>query len=197
MALFRVLPVSALAGKAHLASPAAPQPLDKLLAEPALTAMTDLTQMPAASISSDEPIGTAHQRMLERRVRMLFVLDHKQHVVGLVTNHDLLGEKPMQIVISHGVRHDEIRVRDVMTTAEDVEVLDARELSGARVGDIVETLRSHARQHALVVQHNADGAAEICGVFSAADLSRKLGVPVVPVAVSHSFAEIEQALAQD
>lgn len=197
MAFFRVLPVSALAGKAHLAAPPAPQPLEKQLAEPALSAMTDLTRLPAASVPSDESIEAAHNRMLERRVRMLFVVNSTNHVVGLVTSNDLLGEKPMQVARKRDVRPNEIRVQDVMTYAEDVEAISASDLGGARVGDIVETLRSHGRQHALVVRRGSDGTPEICGVFSSADLSRKLGVPVVPLAVSHSFAQIEETFAQD
>jgi len=194
MAPFHVLRASPLAGHARLVTPSAPPPLERLLAEPALTAMTDLTRVAPVSVRTDEPIDTAHQRMLERRVRMLFVVDHAGLVVGLLTSNDLLGEKPMQVVRERGVRHDEIRVQDVMTPADRVEALDVESVAGARVGDIVETMRAFGRQHALVVRRGDDGP-RICGVFSAADLSRRLGVPVVPMTVARTFAEIEETLA--
>lgn len=195
MSQFHVISASALAGKARLVAHPEPQPLERLLAEPALTAMTDLTRVSAVTVRADELLDVAHQRMLERRVRMLFAVDHAGFVVGLVTSNDVLGEKPMQIVRERGVRHDEIRVQDIMTPADAVEAIDIEDLGGARVGDIVETMRAHGRQHALVMRRDAAGP-QICGVFSAADLSRRLGVPVVPMTVARTFAEIEESLAR-
>lgn len=195
MARFHVIPASALAGKARVAAQPEAQALDSMLEEPALSAMTDLTRVAAATVRADELVETAHERMLERRVRMLFAEDHAGYVVGLITSNDLLGEKPMQIVRERGVRHDEIRVQDIMTPADAVEAIDIAELAHARVGDIVETMRAHGRQHALVMRSDASGVAQICGVYSSADLSRRLGVPVVPMTVARTFAEIEETLA--
>jgi CBS-domain-containing membrane protein len=195
MSRFHVVPVSALAGKARIVAQPEPQPLDSMLDEPALSAMTDLTRVAAVPVRADELVDTAHDRMLERRVRMLFAVDHAGCVVGLITSNDLLGEKPMQVVRERGVRHDEIRVQDIMTPADAVEAIDIADLRGARLGDVVETMRAHARQHALVMQRDASGAAQICGVYSAADLSRRLGVAVVPMQVARTFAEIEETLA--
>jgi CBS-domain-containing membrane protein len=195
MARFHVIPASALAGKARLVAQPEPQPLDRVLDEPALSAMTDLTRVAAVSVRADEFVDVAHERMLERRVRMLFAVDHAGFVVGLITSNDVLGEKPMQVVRSRGIRHDEIRVQDIMTAADAVEAIDIADLGGARVGDVVETMRAHGRQHALVMRRDASGVAQICGVYSAADLSRRLGVPVVPMTVARTFAEIEKTLA--
>lgn len=195
MAQFHVIPSSALAGKARIVAQPQPQPLERMLAEPALTAMTDLTRVAAVTVRADELVDRAHERMLERRVRMLFAVDHAGFVAGLITSNDILGEKPMQIVRERGVRHDEIRVQDIMTPADAVEAIDIAELGGARVGDIVETMRARGRQHALVMKRDAAGVPHICGVYSAADLSRRLGVPVVPMTVARTFAEIEETLA--
>lgn len=195
MAQFHVIPASALAGKARIVEQPEPQSLEQRLAEPALAAMTDLTRVPAVSVRADELVDVAHQRMLDRRVRMLFAVDHGGCVVGLITSNDVLGEKPMQVVRERGVRHDEIRVQDIMMPADAVEAIDIDDLAGARVGDIVETMRAHGRQHALVMRRDASGLLQICGVFSAADLSRRLGMPVVPMTVALTFAEIEETLA--
>lgn len=194
MAKFHAIPASMLAGKARIVAQPEPQPLDRLLDEPALTAMTDLTRVAAVTVGADELLDIAHERMLERRVRMLFAVDHTGLVVGLITSNDVLGEKPMQVVRSRGVRHDEIRVQDIMTPADAVEAIDIADLGGARVGDVVETMRRSGRQHALVMRRDAAGP-QICGVYSAADLSRRLGVPVVPMTVARTFAEIEETLA--
>lgn len=196
MARFHALSVSPLPGKARLVSQPEEQPAERMLDEPALSAMTDLTRIPAVSVGPDEFVDDAHARMLERRVRMLFVIDHDGYLCGLITSTDLLSEKPMQIVRERGVHHDEIRVRDIMSPVEAVEAIDIAELGGARVGDVVETMRAHGRQHALVMRGGADDT-RVCGVFSAADLSRRLGVDVVPVTVARTFAEIEETLAHE
>lgn len=197
MAQFHVITTTTLTGKVRVVSQPEAQPLERLFAEPALSVMTDLTRVAAVSVSPDESIDEAHDRMLQRRVRMLFVVDHGDCLIGLVTTNDVLSEKPMQIVRERGVRHDEIRVQDIMTPAEAVEALDIADVSHASVGDIVETMRAQARQHALVMRRDASGSPQVCGVFSAADLSRRLGIQVVPVAVARTFAEIEETLAHE
>lgn len=197
MAKFHAIGTSALAGKARLIIQPETQPLERMLAEPALTVMTDLSRVPAAAVSADESVDDAHARMLERRVRMLFVVDHDGSLVGLVTSNDILGEKPMQIVRARGVQHKEIRVQDIMVPADSVEVLDIDDLEIARVGDIVETMRRLARHHVLVVRRGAEGLPVVRGVFSAADLSRRLGIEVVSMKVARTFAEIEASLAHE
>lgn len=194
MARFHVISATVLTGKARLVEQPVQQPLEQMLAEPALSAMTDLTRVAAATVHVDETVDTAHERMLERRVRMLFVVDHAGFVVGLITSNDILGEKPMQIVRDRGIHHDEVRVQDIMTPADEVEAINVSELKSARVGDVVETMRAHGRQHALVMRNDAAGTPQVCGVFSAADLSRKLGLPVVPMTAARTFAEIEETL---
>lgn len=197
MGQFHVLSASPLAGKTAIVTQPDSAPLERVLEGPALSMMTDLTRVRAVSALPDESIDAAHERMLQGRVRMLFVVDHEARLIGLLTTNDILSEKPMQIVRERCIPHDEIRVQDIMTPAEAVEALDINDVSHARVGDIVETMRNHARQHALVMRRDGDAMPHVCGVFSAADLSRRLGIPVVPVAVAHTFAEIEEMLARE
>lgn len=197
MASFHALGASVLTGRTRLITQPETRPVERMLDEPALSAMTDLTRVPAACVAADELVDKAHARMLERRVRMLFVVDAEGLLAGLLTSNDLLGEKPMQIVRERGVRHDEIRVQDIMTPADAVEVLALDEVARSRVGDVVETMRSHGRQHALVRRHGNDDMPEVCGVFSAADLSRRLGIEVVPMRLARTFAEIEESLAHE
>lgn len=197
MASFHAIEASVLAGRTRLITQPESRPLERMLDEPALSAMTDLTRVPAACVAADELVDDAHARMFERRVRMLFVVDHEGFLVGLLTSNDILGEKPMQIVLERNVRHDEIRVQDIMTPAEAVEALGFDEVARSRVGDIVETMRAHARQHALVMRRGDDDTPEVCGVFSAADLSRRLGIEVVPMKLARTFAEIEESLAHE
>jgi hypothetical protein len=70
-------------------------------------------------------------------------------------------------------------------------VVTLADVQGARVGHVLETLRRAGRQHALVV----DAENAVCGVFSASQIARQLGV-ALPAGgeVARTFAEIESAI---
>lgn len=197
MAEYNILSASTLSGKARLVPHESEQDSAVLLEAPALTVMTDLARVPVASVRPDASVDEANDLMVQRRVRMLFVIDQKNHLAGIVTTNDILGEKPMQVVLQRGSRHDEILVQDVMTRVDHVEALNFEELDDAKVGDIVATMRDRGRQHAIAVRHATDGGVEVCGVFSAADLSRRLGEEVVPMVLARTFAEIEETIARE
>ena len=101
----------------------------------------------------------------------------------------------MQIVRSRGVRHEDIRVCDIMTPRDDIEVLHIGDVLRADVGHVVETLRHSGRQHALVVDVDPlSGRQMVRGVFSASQVARQLGVPLHTTEVARTFAEIEAAI---
>lgn len=197
MAEYTILSTSTISGKARLVKHESEEDSVVLLEGPALTVMTDLSRVPVASIRPDASIDEANELMVQRRVRMLFVVDQNTHLAGIVTTNDILGEKPMQVVLQRGSRHDEIHVQDVMTRVDHVEALDLDELQDARVGDVVATMRDRGRQHAIGIRHSETGEIEVCGVFSAADLSRRLGEEVVPMVLARTFAEIEETIARE
>lgn len=159
---------------------------------PALGSMTDLTLVPAATIEPARRIDEANRAMIGRGVRLLFAVQSDGAIVGLITATDLLGEKPMRVVQSRGIHHDEILVEDVMTPAANLEVLAFDDVRRAKLGQIVATLRTSGRQHALVVEH--DPAPFIRGIFSATQIARNLGVALQTPAIFKTFAEIEAAL---
>ena len=179
------LPVPAPAGSVRLDSPAT-------------DVMTDLRRVSAVTIDPDASIVAANRAMIARGVRALFVVDEARRVLGIITATDILGERPVQFAQARGIRHDEIAVRDIMTPAERLEVLQLRDLLGARVGDVVATLRFAGRQHALVVDASGESASQliICGMFSLTQIGRRLGIPVQQVHdIARTFAEIEALIA--
>ena len=104
----------------------------------------------------------------------------------------------MQMVSKRGMRHDEIRVVDVMTPGSEIEVLEMGEVLRARVGAIVETLKRTGRQHALVVDHDVVAKRQMVrGIFSASQVARHLGSPMHNTEDARTFAEIEAAISQD
>ena len=162
---------------------------------PALAVMTDLRQIPAATIDLEAPLDAANRFMIRRGVRLLLVTDDDRQVLGLITANDISGEKPVQFALERGIKRQEIRVRDIMTAQERLEVLLYTDLVHAEVGHVVATLKHAGRQHALVVDLSADSTVQaIRGIFSASQIARQLGVVIQTTEVAQTFAEIGVAL---
>jgi CBS-domain-containing membrane protein len=191
---YLVLPRVPLAPQARYCRPASPT--QKVTMEsPAMAVMTDLERVMAVTIGSGVAIETANQRMIDAAVRLLLVVDGDQKIVGLITATDILGEKPMRHQQRMGGTFSDILVRDIMTPHAGLDVLNLRDVFRARVGDIVASLKSFGRQHALVAERNGDSDTHrVRGIFSATQIGRQLGVNVVPGEIASTFAELEVVL---
>lgn len=161
------------------------------LDSPAVSVMTDFSQIPAATVDPEASIETANDFMKRRGVRALLVTD--PGVIGILTATDVLGEKPVKLALDRGARRDEIRVADIMTPRELIELLSFSEIRDARVGHIVATLKQAGRQHLLVGERTLSGVL-VRGMFSLSQVARQLGVDLQPTTFAHTFAEIEAAL---
>jgi CBS domain containing-hemolysin-like protein len=165
------------------------------LESPAIMTMTDLRQVTALTVEPHVSIEWALERMRGGGVRLLLVTNQDGDVVGLITSHDIQGNKPLQLLRETRVRRAEIRVRDIMTPKSELDCIDLAEVMVASVGHVLETLRRVGRHHALVCEcdHNS-GVSSIRGIFSANRLSQQLGITFEPIEVASTFAEMESAL---
>ncbi|HEY4374973.1 MAG TPA: CBS domain-containing protein [Burkholderiales bacterium] len=175
------------------------RPADKFgprvtLESPAPMVMTDFARIEPAGIRLHATMDMANQTMIRLGVRLLFVLDAHDHLAGLITATDILGEKPMRLVQERGLRHSEVQVEDLMTPVEALEALEYDEVSHATVGHVVATLKAAGRQHTLVVQHDADGGVLIRGIFSVSQISRQLGAAIQTSAAASTFSELVNQL---
>jgi CBS-domain-containing membrane protein len=165
------------------------------LDNPALDVMTDLRLVSAVIIRPIDSVDEAHARMKQRGVRLLLVVDGERNVVGLITATDILGEKPMQVIQSRGVRHSDLLTQDIMVPQSRLEVIEFEHVRNARVGEVVATLMRSGRQHAAVVE-SSGGAHVLRGLFSATQIARQLGLTIQPTEIARTFAEIEASLAR-
>lgn len=202
---YQALPIRELGRNAGLRRPSQPQRARVTRESPALDVMTDLTRVSPATIRAQAPIDGAHEYMRLRGVRLLLVTDERDAVLGVLTAADLLGEKPTRLAVERGGRRHELTVADLMTPAEQCEVVELGAVEGARVGHVMETLRRAGRQHMLVVDDEAVAPrsalerparrAMVRGIFSLSQVARQLGVAdPQPGEVARTFAEIEAAL---
>ncbi len=163
---------------------------------PAIEAMTDFARVPVVTITADAAMSEAQARMISRGVRLLLVTGNDEVVVGLITARDLHGERPMQIVQARGCARDDLLVKDVMTPISSIDTLYLGEVLNARVIDILNGLKGLGRQHILVEDIDPiTGEPRVRGIFSATQIGRALGVPVLGFELASTFAEIEAALA--
>jgi CBS domain-containing protein len=173
----------------------APKPVNA--SSPAIEAMTDLRQVATATIRPDATLAQANQAMVARGVRLLIVCGSTRVVEGLITARDTMGERPVNLLRERGGKHGELTVADLMVPRSAIDVLDIGTVLRAEVGHIVATLKEVGRQHALVVDTDPlSGEEMVRGIFSATQIGRQLGMPILTFEVAHTFAEIEAELAK-
>ncbi len=161
---------------------------------PAVDVMTDLTKVAAVTIGPCGTLENANERMIASGVRLLLIIDQRNEILGIITATDLVGERPMQYLQEVGGKREDIYVRDIMTPADQLEVIYMVDVNNATVGDIVETLKRVGRQHALVVDLDDNKKQVVRGIFSTKQMGKQLGLNIELTEVARTFAELEQAL---
>jgi CBS-domain-containing membrane protein len=163
------------------------------LDSPAMSVMTDLARIKAATVQPQAQLRQAEQAMIYLGVRMLFVVSEMPQVEGLVTTTDLHGDRQMRLVHERGVHWDELCVADVMTPLSALDAIPFAAMRSASVGDLVATLQRFGRNHLLVVDDATPQ--RVRGVVSRSQIERQTGVAIDITPIATTFAEIERALA--
>ena len=164
------------------------------LDDSAVNVITDFTHSRPFSIGATATLGQVRNKMVTCGVRMLFIIDERGLLRGLITLTDLDGEKPILYIQEHGGNRDDILAQDIMTPFEQIEALEHEEAARATIGDIVKTLKAAGRQHMLVKKNLEDGSAMITGLISHSRVEKKLGISIELSKKAQSFAELERAL---
>ena len=83
-----------------------------------------------------------------------------------------------------------------MTPYEKLEAIYYNDLLYSSVGDIVATMQSIGRQHALVLEQGAsvNEPDRIRGIISTTQVAKQLGVDILSTNRATTFAELEAAL---
>lgn len=169
------------------------RPLKLTPDSPAFDAMTDLRRIHPVSISGAETLEQARTTMIVCGVKLLFVRDAEGNLKGLLTASDLAGERAIKEAQASNRKVPELTAADIMVKLPDLEFLEFSTVARAEVGHVIATLREHNRQHALVVD-NRTGSMRVVGLFSATQIARQMGIPVIDPVKASTFAEIEAAV---
>jgi len=164
------------------------------LDDPALSVMTDLSQVTAFIVELSTPLDKGLEIMIKRGIRILLVCDADDNIIGLLTSRDIAGDKPHRILAKAGGVQADLRVSDVMTLRPKLDVLSMEDVRRARVGDLIATPRQVDRQHALVLDRDPEtGKSAVRGIFSLSQISLRLGLNIDPSRQVTLYAEFENA----
>ncbi len=190
MSGYRLLPVTRFCETSTLCQPSASP--DTRLDSPATDIFTDFKFHAPRVIESGVSIDEAEQMMRKAHVKLKIVVDGDDRILGMLSYGDLSGERFQQLV-GQGFTQGDINVNQVMTPRLEIRSLSYRELTQAKVGDVIETLRHEHCQHFLVTD-NESGL--VRGVISASDIARRLHI-AIDISSTPSFAQIcHEAYAQ-
>ena len=152
--------------------------LDPWYADPrdsALSVMTDFRERASITVSDTETIDDAMEHMRHTGVRCAFAVDAPMRaVLGLITAYDIVGEKPMQYMLSRSIRRCEILVRDIMLEISSCAVVDIKQIERATVAAVANMFTANRLTHVPVIETNENGEQRLRGLLSAAKVRRLL-----------------------
>jgi predicted transcriptional regulator len=167
---------------------------DITLDDAAFSMMTDFSHTRPFATTANASIEEINTKMIACGVRLLFVAERDEVLLGLVTYNDIFGEKPLQYIKEHGGKREEITALDIMTPMSRLESLQLSDIRRAQVGDIVETMKTSGRQHILVSEEQPDGSQTISGMFSSTQIEQQLKIKIELSPRANTFADLERAL---
>ena len=92
---FAAVPCLTLKPQSTLAHPTTPPELVKL-GSPAVSVMTTFKAVHPVTTRADVRIDAALDKMKTAGVRLLFVVNDAEEIIGLITAKDIMGERPIK-----------------------------------------------------------------------------------------------------
>jgi CBS domain-containing protein len=152
-----------------------------------LTVFTDFEVHWPLMLEHSVLVVDAREIMKKAHVRLKLIIDKEEHFKGVVTAADLVSIRVGRAQQKTGLSLSEITVDHVMTPREYLHAIHYEDLSRAKIGDVLETMRRDGDQHLLVAD---DTGMAIRGIISTSDIARALHLPVTINERATSFAEV-------
>ncbi|PKG54371.1 MULTISPECIES: CBS domain-containing protein [Halomonadaceae] len=185
---FSPKPLTQLSSAPLLAMPAA-----KRLSptSPAMTVLTDFSQVVPQSVKADTPIDDAHLKMRHGGVRLLFVMDQQAHCIGVITSKEVIGTRRINIAMQQrNLSREEVTAEMIMTPWHKLSAMPISQLGSLTIEDLVLSMESFTDQHLLITEYNDSQELRIRGIISASDIQSAVGKDINPVPMAKSFADI-------
>ncbi|MCG7600743.1 CBS domain-containing protein [Halomonas sp. McH1-25] len=193
-ARYVALTLESLGPVSRIAQPTASTP-SLGLDSPARALLTDFQVTRAHCIAASSPTTRALEAMKQAGVRLLMVVDAQERFTGVITARELIGGRLVTLAMQRRqIDREDVTVEMVQTPHDQLHALPLAKLERARIGDLVETLRSSGDQHLLVTEPDADGQPRIRGLISTTDISQALGIKLDRPPEARTFASICQVI---
>lgn len=189
---YKNIAVKNLSEHCGLASPN-PQYGDVDLNSIATKLMVDFTRTSAKTANASTTVNDALELMRINQVRALMIVEQSGEFSGVVTAMDLMGIKPMVYANEAGIPRTEVLVKNIMIPKNNLKALALDDIKKSTIGDVMQTLSALQSQHILVVD-GEDTEMKICGLFSASDFKRALGITIDSTQVAHTFSDLERVI---
>lgn len=164
------------------------------LRSPAMDVMTDFEQVSPVQINDGASLDDANEYMKSQHVRLLFATDADGQLSGIISAADIAGDKPLSTMEQSGISRDEIQVRHIMLKRIHIQALTYEQIKGAKIGDVMLTLKGSGDQHVLIIDESLAGVKRVRGIISASDISRYLRIGFDVMYQAKSFADIERVV---
>lgn len=189
---YKKIPIKSLSEHCGLSSPKQKTKVLTLDSD-ATELMIDFTKMPATTANDSISVNDALELMRVNRIRALMIAGHNGEFAGVITAMDLMGSKPMLYTTVAGISRTDVLVKNIMLSKHNLKAISRNEIESSTLGDVLHTFKSLNEQHILVVEGEEEDMT-ICGLFSASDFKRALGINVNPHAVAQTFSELERVI---
>ncbi len=162
---------------------------------PAMTVLTDFSQVVPQSIEADTPIDEAHLKMRHGGIRLLFVMDKQAHCIGVITSKEVIGTRRINIAMQQrNLTRDEVTAEMIMTPWHKLSAMPVAQLASLTIEDLVLSMEAVTDQHLLITEQNDNHELRIRGLISANDIHSAVGKEINPVPMAKSFADICQVV---
>lgn len=162
---------------------------------PAMTVLTDFSQVVPQSIEADTPIDEAHLKMRHGGIRLLFVMDKKAHCIGVITAKEVIGTRRINLAMQQrNLTRAEVTAEMIMTPWHKLSAMPVAQLASLTIEDLVLSMEAVTDQHLLITEQNDQHELRIRGLISASDIHSAVGKEINPVPMAKSFADICQVV---
>lgn len=174
---------------------AMPTPKRLLPTSPAMTVLTDFSQVVPQSIDANTPIDEAHLKMRHGGVRLLFVMDSHAHCIGVITSKEVIGTRRINLAMQQrSLTRAEVTAEMIMTPWHKLSAMPMSQLGSLTIEDLVISMETFTDQHLLITERNDNHELRIRGIISASDIQSAVGKEINPVPMAKSFADICQVI---
>jgi signal-transduction protein with cAMP-binding, CBS, and nucleotidyltransferase domain len=188
MTTYEVIPTNVLAPQNVIISPSGLPELVHLK-DSAKSIFIDFTKVMPVLVTPQTTIDAALYEMHAKQVQMLLIQE-QGNVVGLISQEDLLSERPIQLMHEKNLTRAETTIDLLMKPRHEILVIDATHLQTAQVGHIINTIKQNATQYIFVIEE-VDDKHLIKGLFSASQIGKQLHIDITSILTKDEITIVE------